>query len=161
MTQPLTRTILTVALAALLGACQNDTANAPDKDVASATATVAAATATASAKAADAQDHGCGQDCDGCDKHAKGEGCGDCAGKGAEGHECGGDCAGCDKHAKGESCGKDCGGDCAGCEKAGDCACAAGKNGEAVWCDKCNKGFVDGQTFTDKAAFEQAKAAKK
>jgi hypothetical protein len=39
------------------------------------------------------------------------------------------------------------------------CQCGAGKEGAAVWCDKCGVGYVDGKKVTDKAAVDKAAAA--
>ena len=37
-------------------------------------------------------------------------------------------------------------------------ACVAGKEGKAVWCDECNKGFVDGKAVKCKACFAEKTA---
>lgn len=105
------------------------------------------------------------KECKGCvDAAQGGAACADCAAKepgaketgaketgakGAEGSagECGPDCKCC---SKGECSGKDC--KCcakraadAGAGDADACLCKQGKAGEPVWCEKCDKGYVDGE----------------
>lgn len=99
-------------------------------------------------------------DCKGCFDAAQGGAeCADCAAKkgatsdaGAKGAtgskgECGPDCKCCSK-------GECAGADCTCCAKRaaevgeGDaeaCRCKQGKAGEPVWCEKCDKGYVDGK----------------
>ena len=40
-----------------------------------------------------------------------------------------------------------------------ECSCSRGKQGETVWCDKCQVGYVKGEKTKDKAAVTAAMAA--
>lgn len=112
-------------------------------------------------------------ECKGCvDAALGGSECADCAAKkgaeaggakgatGSEG-ECGPDCKCCSK-------GECSGADCKCCAKraaeaaqgdATECACEKGKAGAPIWCEKCDKGYVDGEPAHCKGCV--AKAQKK
>jgi len=106
-------------------------------------------------------------DCPGCKKDGKCSGdCkdGKCSGDCKSG-KCSGDCKSdkCSGNCKSGKCSGDCkdgkcsgnckDGKCSGnCKKTADvsgaataCVCDKGKAGEAVWCAKCQKGYVDGK----------------
>jgi hypothetical protein len=154
-----------------LGACGDSTANTDATD-ASGTAADALKTG-ADAPVADVAPS-CKGDCKDCPSKSacKGEGSGDCANCPSKG-TCQGKGGGCAKTCK-ESCKGECSGDCSNCPSKstckGDCkgcakkaaadapacVCAKGKAGEPVWCDACDKGYVDGKPAGCKGCVAEA-----
>jgi hypothetical protein len=168
----MTRVLFLLGLLTLFVACDN----------ANSTTTTGADTAAASSQAAEGCQCGAGKTgeavwCDKCghgyvdgkkvtDKAVfakaqgasagdKGCGCGDKAdckcGDKADckcGDKAGGECGAAKKA-------HDCGGDC-DCANKHACACAKGKEGGTVWCDKCGVGYIDGKKATDRAAVDKA-----
>ncbi len=43
--------------------------------------------------------------------------------------------------------------------EAASCSCPAGKEGDTVWCGSCGKGYIAGESTTDKGAVDEALAA--
>lgn len=153
--------------AAAKSACGGDCANCPSK--AAAKSACSGDCANCPGKAACKGD--CDGDCTQCaskgESAARGAGKGECSGdcqdcpkKGA----CSGDCQGCKKTASKPACKGSCEGDCKTCaakqqaaaEMLG-CVCAQGKAGEPVWCDVCDKGYVDGKPAGCKGCVAEAK----